>query len=72
MSNEEWHPQQRSRWLGERPGEGRYELRVPYSDPTELAMDILRHGHNVQVTGDAPLVALIGERLRDAAARYAR
>ena len=75
VANEEWHPRQKARWLddvpGGKPGTGRYELQVPYSDPTELAMDILRHGDSVVVTGDKALVALIGRRLRSAAARYA-
>ena len=71
VANEEWHPQQKARWLDGTPGEGRYELQVPYSDPTELAMDILRHGDSVVVTGDKALAALIRGRLRDAAARYA-
>lgn len=83
VANEEWHPQQKSRWLDAlpdplldadqaetAPGEQRYELQVPYSDPTELAMDILRHGDSVVVTGDKALVALIGARLHSAAARY--
>ena len=56
---------------GDEPGNGRYELQVPYSDPTELAMDILRHGDSVVVTGDKALATLIGKRLRSAAARYA-
>ena len=67
VANEEWHPQQKSRRLAD----GRYELQVPYSDATELAMDILRHGDSVVVTGDSALVALIARRLRGAAARYA-
>jgi predicted DNA-binding transcriptional regulator YafY len=71
VANEEWHPRQKARWLDGRPGEGRYELQVPYSDPTELAMDILRHGDSVVVAGDKALAALIGARLRSAAARYA-
>ena len=71
VANEEWHPQQKSRWLGGAPGAGRFELQVPYSDPTELAMDILRHGDSVHVAGDKALAALIGTRLRSAAARYA-
>ena len=71
VANEEWHPQQKARWLDGQPGDGRYELQVPYSDPTELAMDILRHGDSVVVTGDKTLAALIGTRLRSAAARYA-
>jgi hypothetical protein len=67
VASEEWHPQQRSRWLDD----GRYELQVPYSEATELAMDILRHGDSVVVVGDKTLTALIAQRLQHAAARYA-
>ena len=67
VSNEEWHAQQESRWLDD----GRYELRVPYSDPTELAMDILRHGDSVTVMADKALVASIRQRLHKALALYA-
>jgi len=66
VANEEWHAGQKSRWLAD----GRYELQVPFTDPTELAMDILRHGDSVVVGGDKALVALVGERLRRAAAAY--
>ncbi len=72
VAHEEWHPQQTARWLDGMPGQGRYELRVPYSDPTELAMDILRHGDTVRVESDPALAALIGQRLRSAAAQYER
>jgi predicted DNA-binding transcriptional regulator YafY len=71
VANEEWHPQQKARWLDGAPGEGRYELQVPYSDPTELTMDILRHGDSVVVTGDKTLATAIAARLRSAAAQYA-
>lgn len=64
---EEWHPQQQGRWLDD----GRYELRVPYADPTELVMDILRHGDSVEVTGDKALAGAIAQRLRRAVALYA-
>jgi predicted DNA-binding transcriptional regulator YafY len=67
VASEEWHPQQRARWLED----GRYELQVPYSEATELAMDILRHGDSVVVVGDKILTALIAQRLQHAAARYA-
>jgi predicted DNA-binding transcriptional regulator YafY len=67
VANEEWHPQQKARHLAD----GRYELQVPYTDATELAMDILRHGDSVQVLGDKALAAAIAERLRRAAAQYA-
>lgn len=66
VAQEEWHPQQTSRWLPD----GRYELKVPYSDPTEIAMDILRHGDSVVVQADKALARLIAERLRRAAALY--
>jgi predicted DNA-binding transcriptional regulator YafY len=67
VASEEWHPQQRARWLDD----GRYELQVPYSEVTELAMDILRHGDSVEVIGDRALAALIAQRLQRAVARYA-
>jgi predicted DNA-binding transcriptional regulator YafY len=70
VASEEWHPQQTARWIDGTPGQGRYELRVPYSDPTELAMDILRHGDSVRVLADEALVASIAARLRSAAAQY--
>lgn len=76
VANEEWHPQQQARWLTTKPpqaegGGERYELRVPYSDPTELMMDILRHGDSVQVVGDKALAAAVARRLQQAAALYA-
>ena len=70
VSHEEWHPQQKSRWLEDGPHAGRYELQVPYSDPTELTMDILRHGDSVVVTGDPTLAAAIAARRRTAVAQY--
>jgi predicted DNA-binding transcriptional regulator YafY len=66
VAQEEWHPQQRARWLPD----GRYELQVPFSDPTEIAMDILRHGDRVCVVADKALVRDIAARLASAAARY--
>ena len=67
VANEEWHAQQKSRWLAD----GRYELQVPYSEATELTMDILRHGDSVVVAGDKALAAAIRSRLQRAAALYA-
>ena len=66
VANEEWHVQQKARWLPD----GRYELQVPYSEPNELAMDILRHGASVTVVGDKPMVSAISQRLANAAALY--
>ncbi len=66
VSQEEWHPQQKGRWLDG----GGYELKVPYSEPTEIAMDILRHGDSVRVIGDAPLLRNIARASALAAAQY--
>jgi hypothetical protein len=42
ISREEWHSQQKTCWLED----GRFEMRLPYVDETELVMDVLRHGGN--------------------------
>ena len=65
-SREEWHPEQKGRWLAD----GRYELRLPYVDGTELVMDILRQGEQVRVLAPAALVAAVRQRLVAAAALY--
>ena len=66
VANEEWHAQQKSRWLED----GRFELQVPYSDATELTMDILRHGDSVTVVADKSLMNAIAGRLKKATALY--
>lgn len=48
VSREEWHPDQRGKWLED----GRFQLEVPYTDPNELAMDILRHADQVSIIAD--------------------
>jgi predicted DNA-binding transcriptional regulator YafY len=45
-------------------------LKVPYSDPAELELEILRHGENVEVIEPAKLRARIAKRLADAAKLY--
>lgn len=42
---EVWHPQQQGQW----DEQGRYGLKLPYTQPQELIMDILRHGDQVEV-----------------------
>ena len=68
ISREQWHPNQRGRWLED----GRYELEVPYSDETEIAMDILRQGDQVEVLAPATLVSEVHSRLEAAAEQYRR
>ena len=55
---------------GEFELDGSYVLKVPYSDPRELVMDILKFGPDVEVLGPAPLRELVAEKARLAAARY--
>jgi predicted DNA-binding transcriptional regulator YafY len=64
---EVWHAAQKARDLGD----GRYELRVPFTDPAELEMDILRHGQNVEVLAPASLRTAIARRLSEAVDLYA-
>ena len=65
-SREEWHPEQAGRWLDD----GRYEMRLPYVDDTELVMDVLRQGDQVQVIEPPELVHTVRARLAAAAALY--
>lgn len=67
-SREEWHPAQKGRWLDD----GRFELSLPYVDDTELVMDVLRQGAQVQVLSPPELVTAVRERLAAAAALYGR
>ena len=61
-----WHPEQRGRWLDD----GRYELTVPYVEDTELVMDILRQGEQVDVVEPAALRRALRARLEAALAQY--
>jgi proteasome accessory factor C len=51
VADEQWHPAQ----SGQFTTDGRYELAVPYGDPTELVGDILRQGAEVEVLEPAEL-----------------
>jgi proteasome accessory factor C len=66
ISEERWHPEQEGTWLPD----GRYELRLPYAEPTELVMDILRYGPDIDVVAPESLRDLVRERLAGALARY--
>jgi len=66
VAEETWHPNQAGRWLDD----GSYELRLPYSDPTELVMDVLRYGPDAEVVGPPALRERVRERLADALALY--
>ena len=66
VSKEEWHAEQKSRWVDG----GAYELIVPYTEETELLMDILRHGDQVRVVAPDSLAHAVKARLVAAAANY--
>jgi len=66
VSAEQWHPDQQSQWLED----GRYQLSLPYSQPHELIMDILKYGPDVEVIAPEVLRQQVAERLKQAAALY--
>jgi len=66
VAEEEWHPQQRASALPD----GGLRLEVPYSDPQEILMDILRHGPHVEVFSPASLRSAVAEAHRQAAEKY--
>ena len=66
IADERWHPQQSGQFLTD----GRYELRVPYRDPRELVMDILRHGAAVEVIEPASLRTIVRAELLRALDAY--
>lgn len=67
VAEEEWHPGVRS----EPQSDGGVILRIPYKHETELVMDILRHGPNVEVLGPISLRHSVRDALTTAAAQYA-
>ena len=66
VAEEQWHPQQQGRMLDD----GSYELYIPYADPRELVMDILKHGAEVEVIQPEALCHEVAEQLRQAASKY--
>ena len=66
VSREQWHPQQQ----GEYDAEGYYRLTIPYSQDTELIMDILRHGDEVEVLEPENLRQTLKARIESMHALY--
>ena len=67
VSKEQWHPRQQAEWLDD----GRFQLTVPYGNPTELVMDILRHGRHVEVLEPEALRRQVAEEIGNMQAIYA-
>ncbi len=69
VAEEEWHPGVQN----EPQDDGGVILRIPYKHETELVMDILRHGPNVELLGPASLRQSVAEgRVVDGVAHAAR
>lgn len=51
VADEHWHSQQQGQWLKD----GRYELKVPYSNSRELLMDVLKYGPDAEVVAPVSL-----------------
>lgn len=66
VADERWHPRQTGQFLTD----GRYELHVPYRDPRELMMDVLRHGAHVEVVSPPALRAAVAGQLKAAFKPY--
>lgn len=65
VADETWHPKQKGRYEN-----GHYVLEVPYADPRELVMDILKHSPEVEVLAPASLRDEVVERLGKALQRH--
>lgn len=51
VADEHWHSQQQGQWLSD----GRYELKLPYSNSRELLMDVLKYGPDAEVVAPVSL-----------------
>lgn len=66
VADEQWHPQQMSYFLED----GRYEIHIPYSDPRELIMDVLKYGEDAEVIRPKVLREQVANRLEKALGNY--
>lgn len=67
VAHENWHPQQQ----GHFDDQGRYVLQIPYASDTELLLDILRYGPDVEVLEPPALRQRVQQRLQQALQQYA-
>ena len=59
VSNEHWHQNQKGKFHED----GSFELKIPYSNDTELLMDILRYGARVKVLAPAALANRVSKAI---------
>lgn len=62
VAQETWHVGQQG-WFGD---DGSHHLKVPYSAPTELVMDILKRLPEVRLVSPASLREMVVEKIRAA------
>jgi len=65
VSEEQWHTDQLSEWK-----EGAFHLWVPYANDTELTMEILRYGPDVEVLEPAELREKVRSRIEEMSRVY--
>jgi proteasome accessory factor C len=66
VADEQWHPKQKSQPLKD----GKWELIVPYDNPTELIREILKYGPEAEVIAPAELRKEVQDRLSKALRKY--
>src|SRR5471032_43260 len=66
VAQEEWNPQQQLK----PQADGSLRMRIPYSEHTELVMDVLRHGPNVRVVSPPELVEQVRDQLEETLQGY--
>lgn len=68
VADERWHSQQQGRFLPD----GRYELKLPYSVPRELLMDVLQYGADAEIVEPLALREQLRAHLQLALSNYAQ
>ena len=66
VADEHWHSEQTTKLLPD----GGWELAIPYSDPRELIMDIMKYGPDAEVIKPASLRKHVAEKTKLAAEKY--
>ena len=65
IEKEQWHPKQQGKWQGDE-----YLLTIPYHNPIELIMDILKYGADVEVMAPEELRQTVKTEITRMAAVY--
>lgn len=66
VSDEQWHPRQEIKVLKN----GSLEMKIPYNKPTELIMNILKYGPEVEVIKPVTLRKAVSQQLLEASRFY--